>query len=178
MNKIVAVALVIIAMLLLFGLLLMQVRAAGGAAQDSCRDNPIVFECYPDFGCTVDPIFSRTVIEMAQSLRLPDHNYRPCRLVIDTDAGRFEVSHPLLYLCWTWREVCGITAKDYATAWRGEGVGITHTQGWLERHIPHYLPMGVGAGEGTEQGIRRGNKILPVGIGYPPPIEFPEPPYP
>ena len=146
--------------------------------QDSCRDNPIIFYCYSDFGCEVDPIFSKTVIEMTSALGLPDENYRPCRLIIDTTKGRYEVPYPLLTLCWNYVPLCGTTARTFAQAVRGEGVIITNVHVWLERHIPNYLPIIVEGGEWTEQGIKRGDIILPVGIGYPPPIDFPKHPYP
>ena len=177
-KNIYAFTLVIIFLLLILLVISVSGQASGAVEQDICRDNPVVFYCYPDFGCSVDPIFSKTVTEMAQSLGLPDNNYRPCRLVIDTTKGRYEVSHPLLTLCWNYVPLCGTTARTFAQAIRGEGVIITNVHVWLERHIPNYLPFVLEGGGWTEQGIRRGNKILPIGIGYPPPGDFPEPPYP
>jgi len=169
-----ALLLSILALLLYF---LVSVSASA-VDQDSCRDNPVVFYCYPDFGCEVDPVFSKTVTEMASALGLSDENYRPCRLIIDTTKGRYEVSHPLLTLCWNYVPLCGTTARTFAQAVRGEDVIITNVHVWLERHIPNYVPIAIEDGGWTEQGRKRGNKILPVGIGYPPPGGFPEPPYP
>jgi hypothetical protein len=115
---------------------------------------------------------------MAEVLNLPDNNYRPCRLIIDTDGGRFEVPYPLMYLCWTWRDVCGITARDYATTWRGDGVTITHVQVWLERHVPNYLPIAIER-ERTGKASEKCSKNCAISPGaYPAPQEFPDPPYP
>ena len=167
-----AIGLVISGVLLLAGL-----RGDGAArAQDSCS---IAYNCHAGLGCTVDPTFIRTVEEMAAALGLPDANYRPCKLIIDTNAGRYIVPYPMLYLCWDYRPICGVTARDYAMVWRnGDNVRIESVQVWLERHIPNYLPIAVEGGEWTEQGIKRGNIILPIGIAYPPPEDYPEPPYP
>src|SRR3989304_3981658 len=69
------------------------------------------------------------------------------------------------------QDSCSIAYNCYA------GLGCT-VDIWLERHIPNYLPIAVEGGEWTEQGIKRGNIILPIGIASPPPEDSPEPPYP
>src|SRR4030065_341145 len=132
-------------------------RPAEAAMLDSCRDRPVVFYCYPDFGCEVDPVFSKTVTEMASALGLSDENYRPCRLIIDTTKGRYEVSHPLLTLCWNYVPLCGTTARTFAQAVRGEDVIITNVHVWLERHIPNYVPIAIEDGSWTEQGRMQEN---------------------
>lgn len=177
-RKPIVLSILAVLLLGLIAALFSLMRPAEAAMLDSCRDRPVVFYCYPDFGCEVDPVFSKTVTEMASALGLSDENYRPCRLIIDTTKGRYEVSHPLLTLCWNYVSLCGTTARTFAQAVRGEDVIITNVHVWLERHIPNYVPIAIEDGSWTEQGRKRGNKILPVGIGYPPPGGFPEPPYP
>jgi len=178
MKRITVLILGLFAIFLIVVLLLMLTSNRPALAQDICRDDPIVYDCWPDFGCAVDPIFYRTVSEMAAHLNLPDDNYRPCRLIIDTDAGRFEVSHPLLTICWAWRDVCGTTGRDFVSAIRGEGVILEHTQVWLERHIPNHLPIIVEKSGWRDEDWKRGDIILPVAPGYPLPPSNVLPPYP
>ena len=177
MKKIMVGSIVLILLALMAILMMPRLSMAQNSG---CTDNPAaVYSCYSGLGCTVDPTFIRTVEEMAAALGLPDDNYRPCKLIIDTNAGRYVVPYPMLYLCWDYRPICGVTARDYAMAWRnGDNVRIESVQVWLERHIPNYLPIAVEGGEWTDQGIKRGNIILPIGIAYPPPEDYPEPPYP
>jgi len=179
MKRTTVFMLILLMMFLLIVLFLtVQSEKTSAMTQDICRDNPIVYDCWPDFGCAVDPIFIKYVTEMAAELNLPDDNYRPCRLIIDTEHdGRYEVPYPLTYIEWAWPGLWGVTARDYVMAWR-DTPRIVHTQVWLERHIPNHLPIIVEKSGWRDNDWRRGDVILPVAPGYPPPPSNILPPYP